>query len=274
MINLKNSKTLCVILHYGSEYYTNQCIGSLLKIKNIDIIISDNDPSQLYKPPKNIIRLVKIIKTGGDLGFSEGNNLAVKKFLTRDHGSVLILSNDTIVQEGAVDYLRNTLNSSGVGIVGPCMPYAKDKKKIWACGGYINKIKLTMSGLQQKKNQPYEVDYIPGAAFICRADLWREIGGFNQEYYLTYEEAEFSLEIKKRRFKVLVDPRSIVLHHVGMSAQLLSKYYYNRIRNRLIFSRYLYGKNIGLIYGLLITFLASFRAYSSKKIFYRIKLWI
>ena len=144
-MNLKYSRTLCVILHYGSESYTNECINSLLNVKNLDIIISDNDPRQSYEPPKQIKNFVKTVKTGGEAGFAEGNNIGVNAHLNKYHGSVLILSNDTIVIEGAIDYLRDTLYSEGgsVGAVGPSMPFASNTKKIWACGGYINKYKVT-----------------------------------------------------------------------------------------------------------------------------------
>lgn len=123
-MDLKYPRTLCVILHYGSESYTNECINSLLNLKYLDIIISDNDPSQSYQPPKEIKNYVKTVKTGGKAGFAEGNNIGVNAYLDKYHGSVLILSNDTIVIEGAIDCLRDTLYSEGgtVGAVGPCMP--------------------------------------------------------------------------------------------------------------------------------------------------------
>lgn len=44
------NKTLCVILHYGSEIDTNNCIESLLSEDGLDIVVADNDPSQSYKP--------------------------------------------------------------------------------------------------------------------------------------------------------------------------------------------------------------------------------
>ena len=175
--------------------------------------------------------------------------------------------------KGALNYLRETLNSNKVGAVGPCMPYASNPKKIWACGGYINKLKVRVGGLQPKSNKPYQVDYIPGAAILCRSDLWKEIGGFNEEYFLTYEEAELALEVKKKGFKIMADPRSVILHHVGMSSQRLPKYYYNSIRNRLIFSKYLYGKRIGLLYAIIITISSPLNVRSQKELFQKIKLW-
>jgi GT2 family glycosyltransferase len=273
-VNIEHSKTLCVILHHGSEEYTNKCISSLLNQKQLDIVILDNDPSQSYEPLAYARKSVKIFKTGGSAGFSESNNIGVKAFLTKYHSSILILNNDTIVSEGALEYLLNTLNSSSVGAVGPCMPYTSHPNKIWACGGNISKLRVSIGGIQPKHQRPYEVDYLPAAAILCRSDLWKEIGGFNEEYFIAYEEAEFALEIKKRGFKVMVDPRSVILHTVGMSNQISAKYYYNSIRNRLIFSKYLYGKNIGFFYALIITTLSFLNARSLKNFLQRIKLWI
>jgi GT2 family glycosyltransferase len=274
-MELKYPRTLCVILHYGSESYTNECINSLLNVKCLDIVISDNDPSQSYAPPKEIKNFVKIVRGGGGRGFAEGNNIGVNAHLNKYHGSVLVLSNDTIVIEGAIDYLRDTLYSENgsVGAVGPCMPFVSNTKKIWACGGYINKFKVTVGGLQPKGKLPYQVDYLPGAAILCRSELWKDIGGLNEEYYMAYEEAEFALEIKKKKFKVMVNPRAIILHHVGLTSQVSPENYYNSIRNRLIFAKYLYGKNIGFVYATIVTFLAFFKPRPFKENYQRIKLW-
>ena len=272
-MNIKYSKTLCVILHYGSEDLTNKCITSIINKKCLDIVIADNDPSQSYEPPECAKEHVKIIKTGGSIGFSRAHNIVVNKFLSKDHGSVFILNNDTIVKEGALDYMRDTLNFSEVGAVGPCMPYSNQTNKIWACGGTISKLRVSIGGIQPKEKLPYQVDYLPAAAILIRSNLWREIKGFNEEYFLAYEEAEFALEIKKRGFKILADPRSIILHHVGMSSKILPQYYYNGIRNRLIFSKYLYGKNNGLIYAIIITTFSFLKARSLKDLYQRIRLW-
>ena len=272
-MNIEYSKTLCVILHYGSEEYTNKCINSLLNQKQLDIVILDNDPSQSYELPIYIKKFAKIFKTGGAAGFSESYNRGIKKFLTINHNSIFILNNDTIVSQNALEYLLNTLNSSAVGAVGPCMPYTSQPNKIWACGGIINKLRLSVGGIQPKNQQPYEVDYLPAAAILCCSDLWKEIGGFNEEYFIAFEEAEFALEIKKRGLKVMADPRSVILHTVGMSNQISAKYYYNSIRNRLIFSKYLYGKKIGFVYAMIVTTLSFLNARTFKNFIQRIKLW-
>ncbi len=257
---MSTTKTLCVILHYGSEADTNMCIESLLTEDNIDIVVSDNDPSQSYLPSPALQAHVKLFRTGGLAGFSEGNNLAVGAHLDNEHDSIFILNNDTIVRPGAISFLHSTLFATRVGAVGPCMPFASDPEKIWACGGYIRKSRLTIGGLQPKSEAPYEVDYLPAAAILCRSEIWKTIGGFDEDYFFAYEEAEFALEVKKRGFKVVVDPRAIILHKVGMSSHVKPEAIYNGMRNRLIFARYLYGPYVGFLYGILATFASTVRA--------------
>ena len=259
-----SGRTLCVILHYGSEADTNNCIGSVLGEDNVDIVISDNDPRQSYLPPSELEAHIKLVRTGGSAGFSEGNNMAVRGNLTVEHNSVFILNNDTIVTPGALSLLRSTLFTDGVGAVGPCMPYASDTTKVWACGGYINKPKLITAGLQPKFTTPYEVDYLPGAAILCRSEIWNRIGGLSEDYFLRYEEAEFALEVRRHGFKVVVDPSAVVLHRVGMSSQRKPEYFYNDIRSRLVFAKYLYGPRIGFLYGILVTAITSARAKTFK----------
>ena len=264
--------TLCVILHYGSESDTNNCISSLRNENDLDIVVSDNDPSQSYALPTELKGFASVIRTGGSAGFSEGNNIAVNAFLSTGHCAVLVLNNDTIVTTGALDFLRNSLEADGVGAVGPCMPFADYPTKVWACGGTVNTIKLSVGGMQPISQKPYQVDYLPGAAILCRADLWRQIGGFNEAYFLAYEEVELCLNIKKLGFKIIADPRSVILHKVGMSGQRKPEYFYNSIRNRLIFAKYLYGNLYGFIHGVTMTLLSQ-RPWRIKSMYRTFPLW-
>jgi len=265
--------TLCVILHYGDENDTNRCLKSLQMEDDLDIVISDNDPLQSYSLPPEFANNVNIIRTGGSAGFSEGNNMAVKSFLSDNHDYIFILNNDTIVQNGAIKLLKDCMEDESVGAVGPCMPFADVPDEIWACGGYINKRTLDIGGLQPKSTKPYEVQYLPGAAILTRAELWKKIGGFSEKYFLAYEEAEYALELTRLGYKVVVQPKAIIVHKVGMSSQRKPQYFYNSIRNRIIFSKFLYGKSFGFIYGMIIT-MKSIKSKSFSLFIQRSRLWM
>lgn len=250
---LSNKKTLCIILHYGSEEDTWKCVRSIISEPNTDIVVSDNDPLQHLAVPSQFMGIVKIYKTGGASGFAEGNNLAVNFFLTEEHDSVLILNNDTLVQAGAIGILQKTIHESNIGAVGPCMPFAQNPGKIWACGGWINKVTLKIGGLKNRQKSTVDVDYLPGAAILCRAEIWQRLNGLPEKYIFGYEEAEFAMRIRKLGYRVVANPKAIILHYVGMSSQPKPMYYYNLARNKLRFAKYIYGVFVGTFIGLLIT---------------------
>lgn len=253
---MNSGKTLCIILHYGPEDDTWACVDSLLCQADLDIVVADNDPRQRLTPSKELPENVRILKTGGKSGFAEGNNIAVKEYLGPGHDSVLILNNDTFVDESALVAMRNALRLDRVGAVGPCIFYT-NTEDIWACGGWINKRKLLIGGHSACRNaETYDVDYLPGAAILCNARIWRELRGLPERYFLAYEEAEFALEIKRLGYRVVVNPKARISHRVGISSRRDTEYYYNNLRNRVIFSKYLYGARFGLFFGVIITSLS------------------
>jgi len=239
---------LCVILHYGNEDVTWDCVNSIISSDFLDIIIADNDPSQTIKIPLRFINKVRLFRTGGNDGFAEANNKTVLSCRNETHNLVLLLNNDTLVLSDALERLREVLDDERVGAVGPCMPFASFPGKIWACGGYIKKIRLAIGGLSEIiKPEPYEVDYLPGAAILCKLSVWDLVGGLPEKYFLAYEEAEFALRIRKHKFRIMVCPKARILHDVGMSDDIQPMYVYNKVRNRMKFGRFLWGQGVGYL---------------------------
>ena len=246
------NRTLCIILHYGDEHVTWDCINSLVSYDFLDILIADNDPLQQIEIPQRFINKISIFRTGGRAGFARANNMAVCWGRNATHRSVLLLNNDTVILSNAVHLLRQLLDSETVGACGPCMPFASDPDQIWACGGFIDRFTLSIGGLKKITNhEPYEVDYLPGAAILCRLNVWDMVGGLPEKYYLGFEEAEFALRIKKLKFRIMVHPEAKILHEVGMSSDIQPMYIYNGIRNRIKFGIFVWGKWLGFFLGII-----------------------
>lgn len=248
------NKTLCVILHYGEEEDTWDCVNSIVSYDFLDILIADNDPSQKIEIPQRFVNKVRIFRTGGVAGFAQANNMAVREGRDATHHSVLLLNNDTMVLPYAVHKLRQLLDHENVGACGPCMPFASHPDQIWACGGIIHKFRVSIGGLTKiKKPQPYDVDYLPGAAILCRLNVWDMVGGLPEKYYLCFEEAEFAMHIRRLSFRIMVHPEAKILHKVGMSSENQPMYIYNGIRNRMKFGSFLWGKWPGFFLGALLS---------------------
>jgi GT2 family glycosyltransferase len=244
----KPDRILCVILHYGSEMDTWNCVRTVLGNDRIDILVADNDPAQSIVVPSELLNSVQLYRTGGIAGFSEANNMAVKFGRSAAHSAVFILNNDTLVETNALRELVAVQSNQDVGAVGPCIAFATDPTKIWACGGAINKMRVKVVGLHSPlTDTPYEVDYLPGAAILCKSTIWDIVGGLPERYFLGYEEAEFALRIRACGYRVVVAPKARILHHVGMSSDLQPMYIYNSVRSRVRFGQYLFGRRLGFL---------------------------
>ena len=63
-----------------------------------------------------------------------------------------------------------------------------------------------------------EADYISGAAIMIRASLWNELGGFDESFAPAYyEDTDLAFEVRKKGYKVFLQPASVVVHFEGIS---------------------------------------------------------
>ena len=81
---------------------------------------------------------IEIIENKKNLGFAEGNNVAIRKAIEREIDYVLLLNNDTIVDPKFLTELVNVAESNPkAGILGPKI-YYYNSKRIQSCGGNID----------------------------------------------------------------------------------------------------------------------------------------
>src|SRR5699024_4947003 len=67
-------------------------------------------------------------------------------------------------------------------------------------------------------NYVKEVDYISGCSIMIRADLWREIGGFDERFAPAYcEDSDLAFAVRAHGYRVLYQPESVVIHYEGIS---------------------------------------------------------
>lgn len=251
---------LCVVLHYGVVIETHECLKSLADQNRVDIVVCDNDPSQTFpasRHPSN----VRVCRTGGGMGFAAANNRAVAFGRQPWHEYVLLLNNDTIVEQFAVDHLLATMKDRQVGAVGPRMPYASHPSRIWACGGSIDPVRMSLRGLKTiRDDSSYAVDYLPGAAVLCRLSVWDRLGGLPEAYFLAFEEADFSVRVRRAGYTVVVEPSAVIYHHVGMSSLRTPGYEYNKFRSRMKFGRTLWRSSAGAFAAGIASFLQVIKA--------------
>jgi len=247
------------------EKIRDYCSGHLPVKSSFFNYNSHNKPITVYeyydtfkkdkKPLKNenlTNKHITLIKNSENRGFPGGNNVGIKfalEFFDPDY--ILLLNNDTVVDENFLgELIKNGDSRDDVGILGPKIYFYDEPQTIWSAGCKIS-WKLSR-GIQIGTNETdkgqydeiKEVEYVSGSAFLIKTETIKRIGLMDEEYFLYFEESDWTLRANQEGFKSLYVPTSHIWHKVSRSGGGISNpiglYYITR--NRWIFMRKWAGK--------------------------------
>jgi hypothetical protein len=69
-------------------------------------------------------------------------------------------------------------------------------------------------------SEPQSVDWVPGASMMVRPAVFDAIDGFDESYFLYFEETDFCLRAKKAGYSTWYVPESRVMHIAGQSTKV------------------------------------------------------
>lgn len=218
------SKTLpfvsIIILNYNSKIFLNDCLNSVSEIdypiNRYEIIVVDNassDDSVSYI--RQNFPDVFIVENTSNLGFSEGNNIGVKKA----KGELLFfLNTDTIVDKKCLKIMVDAMTADkSIGLINPKILCMDDKKYINCTGGIYHPWGVALDrGFMERDvgqyNKLEEVDYGMAAALLLRKRVFEESGGFDKDFFAYAEDVNMSITSRLLGYKIIYLPSAIVYH--------------------------------------------------------------
>lgn len=270
-----------IIINYRQKDLITECIESIRQVvqSQNEIIIVNNSPTEdLW----HLEELATIIPNSNQ-GFSQANNLAAKKA----KGEYLFFLNaDTLIRNDFFNDAVSLMEHHDAGAMGMKM-YNKDgsfQLSFWKENTFakekINKraeerFKNDKEFVKQLENEHpdvCEVDWVSGAAMMTKKEIFEEIGGFDEDFFLFYEDADICKRLKDKGYKIYFYPGSDILHYKGENvneeftsytyyyakeSQLLYYKKHNALSDRILLRLYLLGK-----FGL--KFLTTFKAINLK----------
>lgn len=251
-----------VLINFNTQGLTIECLESLLKAKredfNINTIIVDTYPKKRISINTDNYKDIRLkIILAENKGFSGGNNLGINYAIKNGADYIMILNNDTVVDpELIASLIKGFEFDEKIGIISPKIYFEKGyefhKNKysegekgrvIWYAGGVIDwkNVYPKHLGVDEVDDGQFEevkeTDFTTGCAFLSSAKIFSEMRGFDESYFLYFEDADFSLRVKKRGYKIMFWPKAVLWHKnagsTGGSGSGLQDYY--TTRNRMIF---------------------------------------
>ena len=228
-VNYKQPRVTCELLRSISE----------LSYPNLETIVVDNaqvhDHSSLFKYS---LSQVQVINVKDNIGFAGGNNIGIKKS-TGEY--ILLLNNDTEIKNGVIEGLISIFrNNKNIGAVSPILKYHKAPEKIQFAGfTEINSLTGRNKLIQTKPDKSLiDTPYFHGAAVMIPALIIDKCGLMPEEYFLYYEELDWSRCLVQEGYEIKVATDFEVCHKESVTTgknSPLKVYYQNR--NRIHFMR-------------------------------------
>ena len=236
-----------IIINYKTPELTAQCIRSLFNLlspENREIIVIDNNSNDdsVTKLQVEFGQKIKILANRKNLGFAGANNqgaaLAQGDFL-------LFLNSDTIVKEDIFSSALKIFNANNkLGILSPNLLRENGQPQKMAYNYFPTFWRLITRKSKQEMKIPkaarlLKVDWVSGCALIIKRDLFNQLGGWDDNFFLYFEDVDLCKRAKQAGYQVMVDLTANLIHLGGKSLQLSQerkRYYYEA-------QDYYFGKN-------------------------------
>lgn len=221
-----------IIVNYNTKQLTNACIDSVLKYTsnlNYEIIVVDNNSSdgsqEILRKNSKII----FIESNQNLGFGRANNLGVKKAKGK---FLFFLNSDTLLIENSIktlhDFYITNHKKINIGVLG-CQLMDGDRVSSNSGGVFptpLNDVYLyfevILNKLFKKKkveiqSKCYEIDMVSGADMFMDKYLFDSIDGFDEDFFLYYEETDLQKRISNLGFHNFIISTTQIIHLEGGS---------------------------------------------------------
>lgn len=219
-----------ITLNYKNPAVTIVCLSSLYKQfekefheNSLELIIVDNGSNDGSfeklndEVKKKRYRNVHVFGLGENGGFGEGCNYGAKQ--AKGEFS-LFLNNDTLVQDHSLwDMATYMKGNTETAIMGGALQNVDGSHQSSAARFYTPlHVLLLLLGLQRfgvgdpNPKKIAQVDWVKGALFMIRSDIFRKLGGFDEKIFMYTEDMELCYRAKLAGYKVYFYPDVSVMH--------------------------------------------------------------
>jgi len=232
--------TAVVVVNYGS----NQLLASALRPfmggeAGVHVVVVDNFHS--WEERKAVRRLSAehawdVVELDVNRGFGAGLNAGARRALARGARVLLVLNPDATISGAAARELFSRCAADPRNVLSPRI--LRLDGSTWFDGGVI----VPESGLRAgAQDATSAIPWLSGACLTVHADMWTRLGGFDEDYFMYWEDVDLSYRIGRLGGRLLVRHDITATHAVGatQASDGVGKsnlYYRYNCRNRLLFA--------------------------------------
>ncbi len=258
-----------LIVHYNTPGLLRQTLKGIYRSKpecSFEIIVVDNNPAMRVKEKVlSEFPEVKVLTSPENVGFGRGMNMAMEQALGR---FLFIFNPDMILTDGALEKLITFMEEHpDIGMVGPRLSNPDGSLQYSAYNfmepqvilyrrvpvlrgmGFAKRTVENYMRADADLSRTQNVDYILGAAMFVRREAYEQVGGFDPNFFVYFEDQDWCRRFWLADWRVVYHPQVELIHYHrretaegGFVKQLLNPltrvqiksalYYYKKYRER------------------------------------------
>ncbi len=249
-----------IIVNYKTDKLVKECLSSLFIYTRgitFEVTVVDNDSDDnIEEVLLTEFPTVEFIKSRTNVGFGAANNLAMKKATGK---YIFLLNPDTVLLNNAIkifyDYCEVRESQRDIGCIGGFLEDV-DGGNIHSYGKFLNfsydlfytigysikklfylKNTKFITPLYVKYTKSIDVDYITGADLFIPRDTLKDVGNFDESFFMYSEETDLQYRMMKKKYRRVVIPGPRIIHLEGQSFSLS-----NSRRVMMAISKFIYVK--------------------------------
>lgn len=244
------TSVLIVVLNWNGIADTKKCLGSLLdqSYKDYNILVVDNASTD--NSLKKLERIeatepkITIIANKKNKGFAGGVNTGIRYAIENSFDAVALFNNDAVADKDWLAELVKGFGKRSVSIVTGLLLHA-DGKTIDSTGDYY-----TEWGMPYPRGRDLATGEVPGSGYVFggsggaslyKTSLFKEIGLFDESFFMYYEDVDLSFRAQLAGHKVHSTNTAIAYHKQSASTKRVPGLaVYNTFKNLPL----LYAKNV------------------------------
>ena len=248
--NTSASRLWTVVVNWRQADTTLACLASLDRagVDAATIVVVDNGSGDdVVERVRAAHPTVTLLPQAENLGFARAVNIGAQHAIAHGAAAVFVLNNDAQVLPGALQHLADLLASEPrVGLVTAKIFLTERPDHLWAVGGTFTGRRVVEIGAGERDVGAYDnvrLDFAYGCALAVRAETFQQVRGFDERFFLYYEDIDLCLRARDAGWRIAIAPMAHVLHEGSKSThdEPETKVYHHARSRILFFQRHTHG---------------------------------
>jgi GT2 family glycosyltransferase len=248
------SKISIIIVNWNTGELLNNCLRSIMEHGEdyfYSVIVVDNASQDDSHLCADSFKNTKLISLDNNYGFAKACNIGAKE---ADSDYFLFLNPDTEIKDNTLrtvyDYMELEANKN-IGICGitltdlnglpsiSCSRFPTLSRHFFYSIGLSKIFPLLSSPMQEfSHNKTKEVDQVMGAFFFIRSSLFKALEGFDERFFVYYEEVDLSYRAFQNKWKTIFLSETSAYHlGGGSSSNVKAKRLFYSQRSRILYAK-------------------------------------